>query len=199
MLQRTILFFLLLCCTSLAAQMPMQASAPDQSWEKQQRWEERNDLDGRFRLLAPGQLNHSIDTIETAIGAQAYHTFHLRVPDKDRAENILYVLSYVDYPAGSLHHDSTELVQEFLVNTQEEAAEAVGGEVIYGTEKLVGAAYPGRLWRIDYNGGRASARTLACVASTRYYELKVFSLSAAGLGTAADRFFDSLRLWVPSS
>ncbi len=168
----------------------------DLSWEQEARWEERSDLDGRFKLLAPAELTHKVDTVETGMGKQAYHTFFLQAPDKDKAENIIYAISYVDYPEGTLHHDSLDLVGEFLTGTEEEAAIAVGGEVIYASDKQI-SGYPARLWRIDYpsKGGTASARTLAGIAGNRYYELKVFSLQASGLNKSADRFFDSVRIF----
>lgn len=191
------LLLLVFLCTCVSAQTPMLAADKlERSWENSQRWQEMNELDGRFRLLVPADMQHDIDSVETALGTQAFHTFHLQAPDKNTAENIIYALSYVDYPAGSLHHDSLELVGEFLLNTEEEAAVAVGGEVIYAADKAL-SGYPARQWRIDYNGGRASARTLAVVSGNRYFELKVFSLSATGVNKSADRFFDSLRLFTP--
>jgi len=186
---------LMLTATSLA-QSPLLTVPLDKSWEQQQNWTDLNELDGRFRLATPAEMTHKVDTVETDLGRQAYHTFFLQVPDKDEAENIIYAISYVDYPEGSLHHDSLALVGEFLAGTEEEAADAVGGEVIYGAAKEI-SGYPARQWRIDYpsKGGTASARTLAGVAGNRYYELKVFSLRAAGLSKSADRFFDSVRLF----
>lgn len=198
LMQRLFIIFLLLLSflSTAAAQTPMLLNKLEQSWEQQARWEERNDIDGRFKLLAPAALTHKVDTVETSIGQQAYHTFFLQAPDKDEAENIIYAISYVDYPDGSLHHDSLELVSEFLTGTEEEAAIAIGGEVIYSSDKQI-SGFPARQWRIDYpsKGGTASARTLAGVAGNRYYELKVFSLQASGLNKSADKFFDSVRLF----
>lgn len=207
-MRRNLLFFALvlitaspLCgiVTSVRAQQAQLLKADlERSWEKDHRWTELNELDGRFRLLAPAELTHSLDSIETAIGVQAYHTFHLQAPDQNRAENIIYALSYVDFPQGSLHHDSLELVTEFLLGTEEEAVRAVGGETVYAADKLL-FGYPARQWRIDYpsKGGVASARTLAVVAANRYYELKVFSRSDKGINKSADKFFDSLRIFTP--
>lgn len=193
------ILFLLLALTTTAAifaQTPLLSVQIEKSWEQQQNWKEMSDLDGRFRLLSPSEMTHKIDTVDTNLGRQAYHTFFLQVPDKNEAENIIYAISYVDYPAGSLHHDSLALVSEFLAGSEEEAADAVGGQVIYGADKLI-SGFPARQWRIDYpsKGGTASARTLAGVAGNRYYELKVFSLRAAGLNKSADRFFDSVRVF----
>ncbi len=190
------IFFALILTSTSFAQTPLLSVPLDKSWEQQQNWTDLNEVDGRFRLLIPAEMAHKIDTVETDLGRQAYHTFFLQAPDKNKAENIIYAISYVDYPEGSLHHDSLALVSEFLAGTEEEAAEAVGGEIIYGSDKQI-SGYPARQWRIDYpsKGGTASARTLAGVAGNRYYELKVFSLRAAGLSKSADRFFDSLRLF----
>ncbi len=166
---------------------------PTKSWEEDHRWEQVDDVDGRFRIETPGTFEHKIDTLETAVGEQAFHTYFFKVPELERAENVIYVLSYVDYPEGSLRQDSTEMVAEFLTSTEEAAAEALRGEVVYATERQVDA-YPGRIWRIDYKGGEASARTLAFVVGRRYYELKTFSLTGGrGLSEASDKFFRSFR------
>ena len=200
---RTILFLLfILAGAALPAQTaqlaPQEDPALTKSWEQNHRWEELQDLDGRFRLLSPATLAHVIDSVETALGLQAYHTFHLQAPDVKQAENVIYALSYVDYPAGTIHHDSTELVAEFFAGTEEEAAAAVGGEAVYAADKTING-FPARQWRIDYpsRGGTASARTLAVVSGNRYYELKVFSRSDRGVSPSADRFFDSLRIFAP--
>ena len=181
----------------LPAQTPLLLQEVEKSWEQDHRWVGLDDLDGRFHILAPAELTHKIDTVTTDIGQQVYHTYFLQAPDKDKAENIIYAVSYVDYPEGAIHHDSLELVQELLASTEEEAANAVGGEIIYSAEKEIGFK-TARQWRIDYpsKGGTASARTLAGVVDNRYFELKVFSLRAAGVNDSADRFFDSFRVFA---
>ncbi len=195
MLPKFFLALLLTACSGLSAQTPMAApddAEPVKSYEDSNPWTEIDDLEGRFRILTPGPLEHKEDTLETAVGRQVFHTYYFKVPDLQRAENLIYVLSYVDYPDGALHQDSTELVEELLLSTQESAAEALRGEVIYATGRAV-EGFPGRLWRIDYKDGEASARTLAFVAGERYYELKTFALTGRGLGEASDKFFRSFH------
>lgn len=190
-----ILLALAPCVRAQKAQL-LAREAPQTPWELRQRWVERHELDGRFRLLAPAEMRHQTDSLETAIGTQVFHTFHVQAPDA-KAENVIYALSYVDYPAGSIHHDSLALVADLLAGTEAEALRAVGGEIIYTADKTHGG-YPARQWRIDYpsKGGTASARTLAIVADNRYYELKVFSRSERGVNASADKFFDSLRIFA---
>ena len=187
------LFALFSGLSTLRAQTPVavpQQSEPVISYEAEVNWEQIDDIEGRFRILTPGPLEHKEDTLQTAVGQQVFHTYFFKVPDLQRAENLIYVLSYVDYPEGALHQDSTELVAELLSSTESAAAEALRGEVIYRTERAV-QGYPGRLWRIDYKDGEATARTLACVIGNRYYELKTFALTGRGLGDPSDRFFRS--------
>lgn len=190
-------FLLLLLTATLSAQTVLldkeAVKPPTKSYEESVRWEQVDDLDGRFRIETPGAFEHRIDTFDTAVGKQYFHTYFFKVPEIDRAENLIYVLSYVDYPPGALHQDSTDLVQELLISTEESAAEALRGEVVYATEREVGG-HPGRIWRIDYKDGEASARTLALVAGGRYYELKTFALTGRGLSEASDKFFRSFRL-----
>ena len=193
------LVHLLLFCfltTTLAAQTPQTTDTYESTWEQGRYWSEVNDVDGRFQLLSPQAFDYRVDSLDTGLGAQVLHTFHFEAPDPTKAENVIYALTYVDYPAGSLHHDSTELVTDFFASTEEEAVRAMRGDLVYGGDREV-SAYPARQWRIDYNDAKATARTLAVVAHNRYYELKVFSLKATGPNDAATKFFDSFRLFAP--
>ncbi|NJC26224.1 hypothetical protein [Neolewinella antarctica] len=189
-----VLSFLLV--TPLLAQTAKSSVITEGTWEQNKYWSEVNDLDGRFQLLSPAPFAHRVDTLDGGLGEQVLHTFHFEVPDPTKAENVIYALSYVDYPVGSLHHDSTELIEEFMASTEEEAVIAMRGDLVYASGKEV-STYPARQWRIDYNDGKATARTLAVVAGNRYYELKVFSLKASGPNGSASKFFDSFRLFDP--
>lgn len=164
-----------------------------QSWERQQNWEEHNDYDGRFRIFLPAEWDHRVDSVTTAVGDLAYHTYWLQTPT-DTADNVMYMLSYVDYPEGALHHDSIELVTEFLDASQEEAEKRMRGDLLFATPKERNG-YPGRYWRIDYLDGQASVRTQAFIASNRYYALQTVSKSNRGVNSSTDRFFDSLVLF----
>lgn len=199
-LQKAILLCFCMLCSStyeLSAQaLPIveaEKRDPTQSWEKQQNWEEYHDFDGRFRILLPAKWDHRIDSISTAVGELAYHTFWLQTPT-DTSDNVMYMLSYVDYPEGALHHDSTELVTEFLDASQEEAEKKMRGEVLFSTPK-VRNGYPGRYWRIDYLDGQASVRTQVFIAGNRYYAFQTVSKSKRGVNSSTDRFFDSLVLF----
>lgn len=168
--------------------------SPARSWELGQTWETYQDYDGRFSVALPALFRTKVDTMATAVGDLIYHTYFLQAPT-DTAENELYMLSYVDYPAGTLHHDSTELLAEFFDATIETARKTVRGEVRFTAEdKLRG--YPGRYWRIDYLNGRAGVRTKAFVVGNRYYTIQTISRRETGINRSTDRYFDSFTIFV---
>ncbi|MEM7574490.1 MAG: hypothetical protein AAF433_16420 [Bacteroidota bacterium] len=166
---------------------------PGQSWERGQYWEEVRELDGRFSVSIPATWDEQIDTIETEVGFLAYHTFFLQSPS-DQADNAIYMLSYVDYPEGALHHDSTELVVEFFDVSQEEAIAIVDGELLFTTDKEKDG-FPGRFWRIDYLDGAASIRTQAYVVGRRFYQIQTIAQQGRGLNDSTERFFESLEFF----
>lgn len=169
--------------------------SPARSWEMGQTWEPYQDYEGRFTVTVPAAFRQKADTITTAVGPLVYHTYFLQAP-VDTAENELYMLSYVDYPAGTLHHDSTELLQEFFAATIETARKTVRGEVRFDTEVNL-RGYPGRYWRIDYLNGRAGVRTKAFVVGSRYYTIQTISRRESGINRSTDRYFDSFRVFTP--
>lgn len=156
------------------------------------KWEEYRSYDGRFRVLTPGAMRLKADTVSTAIGTLTYHTYFFEDADKD-ADNVVYMLSYCDYPEGSLHHDSSDLVRDFLQATVEESAFSVAGTVTWSNSISVGR-YPGRFWRVDYKDGRAVIKTKAFVAGRRYYSIQTVMRKSRSLNIAADKFLDSFRL-----
>ena len=159
----------------------------------QQQWEEFKSYEGRFRVLSPGVFQQQVDSIETPVGELAYHIFFYQPEAKDSADNLIYMLSYCDYPDFSLDADSTELLNEFFEATIESAVESVHGELAYASDRPY-FDYPGRIWRIDYLNGQAVIKTRALIVGNRYYALQAATLKGYSLNTASDRFMDSFRL-----
>jgi len=156
------------------------------------KWEEFISYDGGFRVLVPGPIKQKVDSIETRVGELAYHTFFHQAPGKD-SENVLYMISYCDYPEGTLHSDSLELLNEFFQATMEAAASSVRGELIYADDTRL-QRYPGKVWRIDYLNGKAVIKTRAYVVQQRYYTVQTIMLRSRSLNRASDKFLDSFRL-----
>lgn len=156
------------------------------------KWRDFNSYDGRFRILIPGDITEKVDSIETAIGILEYHTFFYQSKESN-ADNVLYMLSYVDYPDQSIHSDSTELLKDFFAETIDAAVKTVKGELIYSNDWKY-KDYPGKVWRIDYLDGKALVRTKAFVVRNRYYTLQTITKKERSVNFSADKFLDSFQL-----
>lgn len=155
-------------------------------------WEEFKSNDGNFRVLTPAPLEQKVDTMETGIGELTYHTFFHQSPMND-AENVFYMVSYCDYPEGTVHSDSTEMLADFFAATMDAAVESVDGELVYSDDVEIGA-YPGKFWRIHYLQGGAVIKTKAFLVKNRYYAVQTIMFREMSLNPKSDRFMDSFSL-----
>ena len=155
-------------------------------------WVEYQSYGGKFRVVAPVEMEEKIDSVETALGVLAYHVFYA-AEEGEETDNALYMVSYCDYPEGSIHSDSTELLAEFFEATMDQAAFSINGTLMYSDlSELDG--FPGRMWRIDYKNKQAVIRTRAYVVNNRYYAVQVVSPYKRNLNAAVNRFLDSFQL-----
>lgn len=189
------LFFLFfLSFSTLLYSQDDDALDPLKSWElTEAKWEENAHFAGQFRVIMPGQFQEKIDSIDTPLGQMVYHTLYL-APTSEKAENEVYMISYVDYPDGSLPSDSTALIQALFDETQDAAIEAVRGELMFSQDGFL-QTHPYRYWRIDYLNGRGSIRTKAVVADHRFYTVQTVSRREYGMNTSTDRFIDSFKVF----
>lgn len=155
-------------------------------------WREFTSRAGKFSALTPAPMTEKITTAKTAIGELAYHTFSCQPPENEQ-DNLLYLISYCDYPAGTVHSDSAALLAEFFAATVEESAQSIRGELAYAADFQWGD-FPGKIWRVDYNRGEATLRTKLIVVKNRVYTLQTACLRAKTLNASADRFFDSFKV-----
>lgn len=176
-------FLLPLCCLLLSAPAAAQTGT----------WETFKSFEGRFSIKLPGEVTERVDSIATPVGKLAYYTF-FHQPEDEAADNLMYMISYCDYPEGSLQGDSS-LLSEFFSATLDAAISAVRGELRYDAERDYFNT-PGRFWRIDYLDGKAAIKTWALVQDDRYYALQAITVKQRSLSPASDRFFDSFRLWA---
>ena len=176
---RKIITFLLLCLFSCIAMA-------------QPSWDVFQSFDGRFKVLIPGEMVMKENPIKTEIGELNYITF-LHQPTEKDPDNLVYMVSYCDYPKYSIHSDSTELVKDFFKTTVETAVESVEGELSYSSEITMNE-FPGRLWRVDYNEGKGLIKTKSFLVKNRYYSIQVISLKEKGMNLQIDKFLDSFSL-----
>ena len=160
-----------------------------------QTWQETVSTEGGFSLWSPEKMNHKVDSIATPVGKIAWHTYFLQQANEEAedASSMIFMMSYCDYPAYTVHSDSTELLEEFFESTIDQAVAAVEGELRYVTEQTL-HDFPGRFWRIDYLDGEAVIKTRAFVVENRFYTVQVVSKRALNFNPASNRFFDSFKL-----
>ena len=155
-------------------------------------WKEFKSVEGAFRVMAPGEITEKNDTVPTALGELIYHTLFNQTPGIPEG-NLIYMVSYCDYPEGAVSSDSTDLLRDFFDATVAAAANSVAGEVVYQAKDEV-QGFPGRRWRIDYMGGKSVIRTLAFVAGSRYYAIQTVAHLQRNTNVDTERFFKSFQL-----
>ncbi|MDX1409254.1 MAG: hypothetical protein R3330_14005, partial [Saprospiraceae bacterium] len=103
-------------------------------------WDTFIDPDGRFEVLMPDSVSRQVTSAETAVGALEYVSYVSFA--QGMSGNAHYVVSYCDYPDGTLHEDSTELVNMFFDETVQGAVASVNGELMY-RDAISVAGHPG--------------------------------------------------------
>jgi hypothetical protein len=152
-------------------------------------WRTYTSYDGGFKIETPGDMKEVINTGTTALGDLKYHVFVYR-DNEDDADNLMYMISYCDYPEGSIHSDSTEFVNEFLDATVESSVQSVNGSLVYSHDVKM-KKYPGKLWRVDYGEGQGVIRTKAFIKGNRFYTIQTACNSNKSLNMSSDKFMDS--------
>ncbi len=158
----------------------------------QKDWPYWTSYEGNFKVQVPSDLSEKIQTITTDIGDLEYHRFFHEAKEEDQ-HNFIYMVNYVDYPEGSLHSDSTELVRTFFEATKEEAINNVNGELLYADNRKL-FDYPGQIWRIDYNEGEATLKTKVFVVKNRFYLIQVASSKHRKMDKKIHQFLESFTL-----
>jgi hypothetical protein len=154
------------------------------------KWTLFKDFDGKFQVEIPcSSMEQKTQTMETAIGKLEYHSFYC-TPKEDNAENKVFLVSYVDYPATMLHQDSTELRQLLLQETIESSVQNVNGTLRY-KDDIKNKGISGVFWRVDYNAGKAVMKTKAFIVKNRLYLVQVATTQSRSRNLEADKYLSS--------
>ncbi|MBK9254807.1 MAG: hypothetical protein IPM42_04910 [Saprospiraceae bacterium] len=148
----------------------------------------------KFSLMAPGEMKYGEKNIITDVGPLKLITY-LHQSKKDDP-NHLYIINYVDYPEGTFHPDSTEVLNEFFDITISQNVKDLGGELVYKTEISSGTT-PGQLYRVNYNKNSASLKSKIFLYGDRFYSLQVYSSMDKSLNADIDHFLNSLSFEKP--
>ena len=156
-------------------------------------WFQFRSIEGRFRVMTKGGFERKVATFETDIGEVQSCVYAYTPKDQQNSENLVYMISYNDYPEGTIHSDSTAVLEDFYKATIEESVSSVNGVKIYENDvKLQG--FVGKQWRISYANNKATIKTRAFLVKNRYYAIQTVSLSEKSANTATQRFLDSFQL-----
>ena len=156
-------------------------------WERFVSWE------GRFEIRTPGQLSKHEEKIATALGEQVYHTYFFQPAEAEPEDNLVYMVSYCDYPEGTFHPDSAAVIRALFEETVAAAVESVKGELLYQAEaELQGR--PGHIWRIHFQDDQVVIKSRAYLDKDRYYAVQTVMAREFSLHPASDAFLDSFRI-----
>jgi hypothetical protein len=144
-----------------------------------------------FEVYVPGEMKNGEKKILTKVGE--LHPITWLYQAKADESNYLYSVSYVDYPEGTFHSDSTELIQELFKVSIETHISDLNGKLIYESESPY-LSYPGILYRASYNNNKAVVKSRMILSGDRFYALQVYTLSEKSLNPDMDKFLDSFKI-----
>jgi hypothetical protein len=143
-------------------------------------------------LTVPGgKMIEKTHEINTPVGNLMLNEFALDLTAQ--GQYFAFLFSYVDYPPGSMHQDSMDLLKDFFQIAKDESIFLMKGALMY---ESYGSwyGYPSYQWRINYKKDQYSIRNLSILAGSRYYLLRVVSSADIASGEIAQDFINSLRL-----
>jgi len=157
----------------------------------QDNWEPFTSEEGRFTVLSPGEMDLRVNALEVAIGELKYFTYFHQ--PADTLHNLLYQVSYCDYPKGTIHSDSVDFIPEFLEDNIKSSAESVSGELVY-SDDISYYEYPGKLFKIFFSDGEGSIKSKIFIVGNRLYTVSAISMRNKSLNPMVDTFLESFRI-----
>jgi hypothetical protein len=154
-------------------------------------WKSYRNIDGMFKVLTRGAFQEKTIKAQTSIGEITTKTFIYQ--PKEQEENLVYMVTYYDFPKGSMHSDSTTLLDDFFKTTIEQSAESVSGTVIYSNQ-LEQQGHRAWQWRVNYGENKVAIKTRAFLIGTRFYSVQTVGLSDAPNNNTSEFFMNSLKI-----
>jgi len=149
-------------------------------------------LEAGCSIMSPDTLKYFPKTSKTALGELVLHQFTCREELNNKI--IKYTFQYCDYPEGTIHHDSLELLKDFFEATAESSAKAVFGSLDYSSAETING-YPGMIWRISFDKDKGLIKSHAFVKGNRYFNMKVEYPRSMSMERSLDVFMNSFQ-WL---
>lgn len=156
----------------------------------QEEWLPYRSPEGGFKIMTKGIFKEVVTHAKTGIGDISIHS--LVYPKEPKAGETIFTITFYDFPVNTMHSDSTEVIDTFLNQSIQAAAESMGGAIIYENDIAV-HSFKGKQWRINYAENTMYIKSQAFLAENRYYLLSVVS-GADESSLSSNHFFNSFRL-----
>lgn len=143
-------------------------------------------------VLMPGNADKRERMLTTAIG-QIKLTLFIYQPKGVNDDNLVYGISYMDYPVDRITSDSVNRLKEFFDNARDGAINAIHGKLLTETE-IKYRSYPGREQRVDFENGMAVIKYRHYLVKNRLYTLQVVSPPNNTTNASINKFLDSFKL-----
>lgn len=159
----------------------------------QEEWvvfEEKEGID--FVVDAPAKLVKKTKDFETAIGPLTAVTYAHEGDEDD--SNYLYAINIIEYPEGTFHPDSTELIDAFLDSAVESFVEGLEGEEVYQADISEVANGKGKLFRIKYSDEYTIIKGKTFLKNDIFITLQVYTTKNKSLNDEIDDFLNSFRV-----
>ncbi len=146
---------------------------------------------GNFSILVPDSMTQTTKDLDLAIGKLKYQIYHYQGPDT--SENWLYQVSYVDYPAGTVHSDSIEFLEMLFDENVKSSTKSVYGKLAYQTDDNY-QNYPGQIFKVHFADNQAAIKTRLYMVENRFYTISVTGPRGLSLNPKVEQFLNSFNL-----
>lgn len=157
----------------------------------QEEWQLNRASDRTCEWLAPGKMKDGMKRIPTALGEIPQITWVYQ--PEEAHPNYLYMVSWIDYPAGTFTVDSIHLIHQLFNVSAQTLADDLEGELVYGSlqEDKVRPAY---VFRASFRDGNHVVKGRMVLDKDRFYMMQVYTFKENSLNGNMDRFLQSLRI-----
>ncbi|MBK8633408.1 MAG: hypothetical protein IPN72_07515 [Saprospiraceae bacterium] len=147
-----------------------------------------SDLQERFEVKAPGHFKYLEKIIPTVVGDVVNENFSLQKTDHP---NTLYTVNVVTYPDAVIDYDSTEVNEEFLLNTLASIAEKNNCQVVYKDILASQEGLPMMVYKLVDKVTKQSIKGVVKLQPNRIYTAQVYSPTGSSLNELIDIFLNS--------
>ena len=158
-----------------------------------QNWDNISPEECKCAILMPGKPEQAKRTINHPAYGKLTMNFAILQPKDSTDPNLVYMLSYTDYPTGTIHSDSTNTLESFFASSREGAIANVQGKLL--SETIVNlSGYPGRELRINFKNGLALIRCRNYLVKNRLYTIQIITLTENNFNNSINKFLESFKL-----